>query len=89
MHCDVTPTTPRTRAPAEYSKPHDMGARDGMEEELERARDKGELEETDHAAARRLLWEVFARFGMGFGATTDGARLQGIVESTQVPPGLG
>jgi hypothetical protein len=26
---------------------------------------------------------------MGFGATTDGARLQGIVESTQVPPGLG
>jgi extracellular elastinolytic metalloproteinase len=71
------------------SAPSFLDARDGMEEELEGVRDKGELEETDHAAARRLLWEVFARFGMGFGATTDGARLQGIVESTQVPPGLG
>jgi extracellular elastinolytic metalloproteinase len=71
------------------SAPSFLDARDAMEEELEGIRDKGELEETDHAAARRLLWEVFARFGMGFGATTDGARLQGIVESTQVPPGLG
>jgi extracellular elastinolytic metalloproteinase len=71
------------------SAPSFLDARDAMEEELEGIRDKGELEETDHAAARRLLWEVFARFGMGFGATTDGASLQGIVESTQVPPGLG
>lgn len=71
------------------SAPSFLDARDAIEEELDAARDKAVLEVNDHAEARRRLWEVFARFGMGFAAATDGARLQGIVESTQLPPDLG
>ena len=71
------------------STPSFLDARRAMEEELEGARDQGALEENGYAAARRLFWEVFARFGMGVAAATDGAKLQGVVESTQLPPGLG
>jgi extracellular elastinolytic metalloproteinase len=71
------------------SPPSFLDARDALEEALDFMRDSGELSEDDHAVARRLLWETFARFGMGFGATTNGAWLPDIVESTQIPPRLG
>jgi extracellular elastinolytic metalloproteinase len=69
-----------------HSPPSLLDARDALEEALDLLRDTpGELSNDDHAVARQLLWETFARFGMGFGATTNGASLQGIVESKQVP----
>ena len=71
------------------SPPSFLDARDALEEALDFMRDSGELSEDDHAVARRLLWETFARFGMGFGATTNGSSLPDIVESTQIPPRLG
>jgi extracellular elastinolytic metalloproteinase len=63
-----------------------LDARDALEEALDLLGDTGELDQEDLKAARRLFWETFARFGMGFGATTNGASLQGIVESTRLPP---
>jgi extracellular elastinolytic metalloproteinase len=71
------------------SPPSFLDARDALEEALDFMRDSGELSEDDYAVARRLLWETFARFGMGFGATTNGSSLPDIVESTQIPPRLG
>jgi extracellular elastinolytic metalloproteinase len=71
------------------SPPSLLDGRDALEDALDLVCDSGELDKDDHEAARRLLWETFARFGMGFGATTNGASLQGIVESQQVPPRIG
>jgi extracellular elastinolytic metalloproteinase len=71
------------------SPPSLLDARDALEEALDLLCDSGELSKDDHDVARQLLWETFARFGMGFGATTNGPSLEGIVESKKVPPRLG
>ena len=66
-----------------------LDARDALEEALDLLGDTGDLNEEDLETARMLFWETFARFGMGFEATTNGASLEGIVESTRLPPRLG
>jgi extracellular elastinolytic metalloproteinase len=73
--------------------PSFLDARKAMDVALGDQRDtnpfsKIQLGSEDQAAARRLLWETFARFGMGFGATTSGAQLEGIVGDTTLPPDL-
>jgi subtilisin-like proprotein convertase family protein len=45
----------------------------------------GQLDAAEHAGHRREIWRVFARFGMGVGARSNGAFLSGIVASSEVP----
>jgi extracellular elastinolytic metalloproteinase len=66
--------------------PSFLDARDALEDALDLLRDTKELSKNDHAVARRLFWETFAHFGMGYRATTNGPSLEGIVESFKVPP---
>src|SRR5918994_167503 len=80
----------RARQPAEgLYPPIFLDVRHALEEALDLLGDTGDLNEEDLETARMLFWEVFARFGMGFEATTNGASLEGIVESTRLPPRLG
>ena len=46
----------------------------------------GQLDADEHATARRGLWRVFAKFGMGPGASSNGAFLNGIVADFNTPP---
>jgi len=48
----------------------------------------GQLDADDHATARRNLWRVFAKFGMGPGASSNAAFLNGIVADFSTPPDL-
>lgn len=71
------------------STPSLLDARDALEEALDQLGDAQELDEETLVTARGLFWQTFAKFGMGFGATTNGASLEGIVESIEMPPRLG
>jgi extracellular elastinolytic metalloproteinase len=71
------------------ASPSFLDARDALEDALDLFRQTGGLSAADHKATQRLLWNTFARFGMGFKATTNGPSLERIVESFQVPPRLG
>jgi extracellular elastinolytic metalloproteinase len=71
------------------ARPSFLDSRDALEDALDPLRQTSGLSAADHKTAQRLLKRTFARFGMGFKATTNGPSLEGIVESFQVPPGLG
>jgi extracellular elastinolytic metalloproteinase len=45
----------------------------------------GQLSEDEHGTARASIWRTFAKFGMGPGARSDGAFLQGIVADFTPP----
>lgn len=45
----------------------------------------GQLDAQQHATTRAAIWQVFARFGMGVNARSNGASLTGIVADTTVP----
>ncbi|MEK6443845.1 M36 family metallopeptidase [Pseudonocardia sp. T1-2H] len=67
------------------ANPSFLDARDAMLRALEGMRASGKLTAVAHAAARTALWTAFARFGMGPGASSDGARLDGLVEDFSTP----
>lgn len=70
------------------ANPSFLDARDAILKALEDVERNGRLTSTDFALARRAAWTAFAQFGMGVGAATNGASLEGIVEDTTVPSDL-
>jgi subtilisin-like proprotein convertase family protein len=45
-----------------------------------------QLTTPEHTSVRRKIWTVFARFGMGINAQSNGPFLSGIIASTTAPP---
>ena len=67
------------------ANPSFLDMRDAILTALDAMLAAGQLEAAEHAGHRREIWRVFARFGMGVGARSDGASLRGIVASSEVP----
>ena len=68
------------------ANPSFLDMRDAILAALDAMRDAGQLTAEEHAGHRREIWRVFARFGMGVGARSDGASLRGVVASSELPP---
>lgn len=67
------------------ANPSFLDMRDAILAALDNKRAAGQLTADAHSAARRDLWGVFARFGMGPNARCNGASLSGIVADFQPP----
>ena len=67
------------------ANPSFLDMRDSILSALDNKLAGGQLSTDEHTTARRQIWEVFARFGMGINAKSDGAGLTGIVADTSVP----
>jgi extracellular elastinolytic metalloproteinase len=67
------------------ANPSFLDARDAMLRALDGMRASGKLTAVVHGAAQTALWTAFARFGMGPAASSDGARLDGLVEDFSTP----
>lgn len=71
------------------ANPSFLDARDAILRALDdREKTKKPGDTTDFPGIRRAVWQAFAKFGMGPQAACDGPLLQGIVEDTNMPPGL-
>jgi extracellular elastinolytic metalloproteinase len=70
------------------ANPSFLDARDAILHALDAQQQSGAIGTADFKKARKAVWQAFARFGMGPKATSVGASLSGIVEDTNVPPGL-
>jgi extracellular elastinolytic metalloproteinase len=71
------------------ANPSFLDMRDAILTALDGRRSSGQLSQSEHDAALVGIWEVFARFGMGPGARSDGAFLSGIIADFTLPAGLG
>lgn len=67
------------------ANPSFLDMRDAILAALDAMRDAGQLTPAEHAGHRRDIWQVFARFGMGVGARSNGSFVSGIVASSEVP----
>lgn len=67
------------------STPSFLDMRDAILAALDAMLSAGQLGAAEHAGHRREIWRVFARFGMGVGARSNGAFVSGIVASSEVP----
>ena len=71
------------------ANPSFLDVRDAIVRALQVRQGAGKLPPgADFRAARRAVWEAFARFGMGPGANSIGATLEGLVEDRSLPAGL-
>jgi extracellular elastinolytic metalloproteinase len=68
------------------TNPGFLDMRDAILDALDDMRDAGQLSQQEHADARDGIWTVFARFGMGPNAASNGAGLTGIVADFTAPP---
>lgn len=68
------------------ANPGFLDMRDAILAALDAKLTAGQLDADEHATARRGLWRVFAKFGMGPGASSNGAFLNGIVADFNTPP---
>jgi extracellular elastinolytic metalloproteinase len=67
------------------SNPSLLDARNNILLMLDRMRAAGRLTAREHDVVQSGIWAAAARFGMGVGAKSKGASLQGIVPDTSVP----
>jgi extracellular elastinolytic metalloproteinase len=70
------------------ANPSFLDGRDALLRALDNMRASGRLTASQHHTATRGFWRVFARFGMGPTARSDGAQLTGIVADFTMPPYL-
>jgi len=70
------------------ASPSFLTARDAILQALDDLRSTNRLAATMHASVRRACWQAFARFGMGFRASSAGAGLDRIVGDETLPPGV-
>lgn len=70
------------------SNPSFLDERDAILKALDDLYTAGRLNDADYTEVRRAVWTAFAKFGMGPNADCFGASLNGIVEDTNLPPGL-
>jgi extracellular elastinolytic metalloproteinase len=69
------------------ANPSFLDMRDAILAALEAQRSAGRVDEATYLAKRAGIWAAFAKFGMGPGARTNGAFLNGIVPDFTVPEG--
>jgi extracellular elastinolytic metalloproteinase len=69
------------------ANPSFLDARDAILRALDDRLAAGQIPPADHVRARDEAWKVFARFGMGPRAQSNGASLSGIVGDFQPPAG--
>ena len=67
------------------ANPSFVDARDAILKAIDDFHRDGTLSAVQWQASRRAGWTAFARFGIGAGARSDGASLQGIVEDLTLP----
>jgi extracellular elastinolytic metalloproteinase len=67
------------------ANPSFLDSRDSILLSLDNILAAGKMSPAEHAAAKKCIWEAFARFGMGPDATTNGASLSGIVADFKTP----
>ncbi len=67
------------------ANPSFLDMRDAIFRALEDKRSAGQLSTAEHATALQGMREAFAKFGMGPGARSNGASLEGIVADFAVP----
>jgi extracellular elastinolytic metalloproteinase len=67
------------------ASPSFLDARDALFKALDNLLTAGKLSPTEHQDKTKTLWAVFARFGMGPQARSNGASLSGIVADFDVP----
>jgi extracellular elastinolytic metalloproteinase len=68
------------------ANPSFLDARDGIVRALDNKLAAGQVSAGQHATTRHAMLTVFARFGMGPGARSNGATLTGIVADFTAPP---
>ena len=67
------------------ANPSFLDMRDAIFAALDGRLTAGQLTADEHGAAKSKIWKVFAKFGMGPGARSDGAFLTGIVADFTAP----
>ena len=70
------------------ANPSFLDMRDAILAALDGRLSSGQLSQSEHDEALAGIWEAFARFGMGPGARSERAFLNGIVADFTLPPGL-
>jgi len=65
--------------------PSFLDARDGIFIALSDMKDSNQLTIEQHKSAWTIIWKVFAKYGMGPGAHSNGAQLSGIVADFNTP----
>jgi extracellular elastinolytic metalloproteinase len=70
------------------ANPSFLDMRDAIVLALDNKLAAGQLSAEEHGAARRGVWESFAKFGMGPAARSNGAQLHGIVADFNLPADL-
>jgi extracellular elastinolytic metalloproteinase len=67
------------------ANPSFLDMRDSILSALDNKLAAGQLSSGEHSAARDGFWEAFAKFGMGPGASSNGASLSGVVADFMKP----
>lgn len=68
------------------TNPSFLDMRDSILAALDNKLAGGQISSTAHGTARKGIWAVFAKFGMGPNASSNGASLSGIVADFEPPP---
>lgn len=68
--------------------PSFLDSRDGILHALSDMRDSNQLTNAQYGSARTIIWRVFAKYGMGPNAQSNGAQSSGIVADFNVPAGI-
>jgi hypothetical protein len=68
------------------ANPSFLDARDAMLRAVDDLRTAGRLPPASHAAIVQACWRAFARYGMGFRASSAGPNLDGIIADESMPP---
>jgi extracellular elastinolytic metalloproteinase len=68
--------------------PSMLDARDGILHALEALQRNGVIQQPVFAQLMRAAWGAFSRFGLGPGAQSNGASLDGVVEDKSLPAGV-
>lgn len=70
------------------SNPSFLASRDAILLALDHLRDADRLSETDYVLCRRAAWGVFAQFGMGINAISNGSSLAPPIADFTLPDGI-
>ena len=70
------------------SNPSFLDERDAILKAIDGLQASGRLDINNHQKVKKVIWETFAKFGMGLNADCAGASLTGIIADFDLPPGL-
>jgi extracellular elastinolytic metalloproteinase len=71
-----------------HANPSFLDARDAILHALDDLKAAGRLSPSTYETVRHACWQAFARYGMGFRASSNGPNLDGVVADESLPPGV-